>query len=165
MFTGLRGGLSASAGEWIATVRAGLGAGGDLLLAVGASGQRHYVGQSRVFSMADVWHGTKKCAVNGAKIPRDSQTVGTQCPFCGNPLGANFDGTVEPGFDGPPGGGGTPSSGAGKSLATVGVFLGVNVVVIIGLSFVMPGADAGALRGGLGLLLGGLAAWWYWRSR
>ncbi|MCZ6462211.1 MAG: hypothetical protein O6705_08270, partial [Actinobacteria bacterium] len=47
------------------------------------------------------WHGTKKCAVNGAKIPRDLQVAGHRCPLCGNTLGANFDGTVKPGFDSP----------------------------------------------------------------
>ena len=35
-----------------------------------------------------VWHGTKKCAVNGAKLPRAKQVPGQRCPFCGNTVGA-----------------------------------------------------------------------------
>jgi hypothetical protein len=37
---------------------------------------------------AGPWHGTKKCAVNGAKIAKYAQTVGAKCPFCGNTMGA-----------------------------------------------------------------------------
>jgi hypothetical protein len=39
---------------------------------------------------AGVWHGTKKCAVNGAKIPRPNQIVGRNCPICGNALGTEI---------------------------------------------------------------------------
>ena len=35
-----------------------------------------------------VWHGTKKCAVNRAKLPRANQVPGQRCPFCGNTVGA-----------------------------------------------------------------------------
>ncbi len=34
------------------------------------------------------WHGTRKCAVNGAKIPRYAQAAGVKCPFCLNIQGA-----------------------------------------------------------------------------
>lgn len=36
------------------------------------------------------WHGTKKCAVSGAKIPKANQIVGRACPWCGNSLGAEM---------------------------------------------------------------------------
>ncbi len=34
------------------------------------------------------WHGTKKCAVNRAKLPKVYRIVGQPCPFCGNTVGA-----------------------------------------------------------------------------
>ena len=36
------------------------------------------------------WHGLKKCAVNGAKIPKGNRVIGQPCPFCGNLLGAQI---------------------------------------------------------------------------
>ena len=115
-----------------------------------------------------LWHGTKKCAVNGAKIPRDLQVAGQRCPLCGNTLGANFDGTVKPGFDSrsaqtaqpPP----APTAQARPSdtLAAIGIFFGVNIAVVLVSSFVI---SSGAARGGLALILGGAAAWWYLQSR
>ena len=36
------------------------------------------------------WHGTRKCTVSGAKIPRQQQVAGHRCPFCGHTLGAEF---------------------------------------------------------------------------
>lgn len=35
-----------------------------------------------------VWHGNKKCAVNGAKLPKANRVLGQPCPFCGNTIGA-----------------------------------------------------------------------------
>ena len=35
-----------------------------------------------------VWHGNKRCVVNGAKLPKANQVLGHPCPFCGNTLGA-----------------------------------------------------------------------------
>ena len=46
-------------------------------------------------AVGQVWHGTKKCAVYGAKIPRRSQVEGQPCPFCGSTLDAHFDPTAE----------------------------------------------------------------------
>ena len=39
------------------------------------------------------WHELKKCAVNGAKIPKGDQVMGQPCPFCGNTLGAEMSAT------------------------------------------------------------------------
>lgn len=36
------------------------------------------------------WHGTKKCAISGAKIPRGQQMMGAKCPWCGNTQGAEI---------------------------------------------------------------------------
>jgi hypothetical protein len=112
--------------------------------------------------MADqVWHGTKKCAINGAKIPRDLQIAGKRCPFCGNTLGANFDGTAQAGFDSPS----APTAQARPTsnyVAAVGIFVGVNIAVSLIASFVI---SSGAARGALALILGAVAAWWYLQSR
>ena len=53
-----------------------------------------------------------------------------------------------------------PERPASQYAAAVGIFFLVNFVVIIGLSFFTP-ADAGALSGFLGLVVGGIAVWWY----
>jgi hypothetical protein len=42
-----------------------------------------------------IWHGYKKCAINGAKLPKANQILGQACPFCGNILGA-YVGAVGP---------------------------------------------------------------------
>ena len=110
---------------------------------------------------SDVWHDTDKCAINGVELPRGSRTAGQVCPFCGNIVGALFDGSPKAGFD--PQHGATPSTPkrpASTYAAAVGIFFLVNIVVILGLSFFTP-ANAGAVRGFLGLLLGGFAVWWY----
>lgn len=36
---------------------------------------------------SQIWHGHRKCAVNGAKIPKGNQKMGEPCPFCGNTMG------------------------------------------------------------------------------
>lgn len=40
-----------------------------------------------------VWHGNKKCAVNGAKLPKANRVLGQACPFCGNTIGAYIGST------------------------------------------------------------------------
>jgi len=35
-----------------------------------------------------VWHGNKKCAISGAKLPKANRVLGQPCPFCGNTIGA-----------------------------------------------------------------------------
>ncbi len=37
------------------------------------------------------WHGTKKCPVNGAKLPKANRIAGKPCPFCGNTVGAYIE--------------------------------------------------------------------------
>ena len=43
-----------------------------------------------------VWHGHKKCAINGAKVPKANQKLGEPCPFCGNIMGAYLGDTAAP---------------------------------------------------------------------
>ncbi len=35
-----------------------------------------------------IWHGNRKCPVNGAKLPKANRVSGQRCPFCDNVIGA-----------------------------------------------------------------------------
>jgi len=121
-----------------------------------------------------VWHGVDKCAVNGARIPEKFLRTGGgypgPCPYCGNRMSGDFDGTVSPDFD---------QAAAGEAilreirrpwwyyLVAAGIFLLVNVLVSLLFAYYSAYEEltvAATGRTVFGVILGGVAVWWYLRE-